>query len=469
MAMASFQGARTPVEFCLSPLFHYQYSSLHRSIAELAENAEARGEVRRAIQRMCLSWLNKGKPPGGRLMTATDTTPIRKAHSPTLKGRTYVAVPNNVIAGNKPLDIGYEASFLSTLNMPDKWALPVDARRVKVEQTASQTGLEQIADLLNHPDLGLQELLCINVVDAKYGNAAYLAPAWQYGNLVIVSRLRAQAKVWTKTMESYTGGAPRVYGEKYYLSRQSRMKPYKRHPKTHEPYEVFQPSVFEWPGGEDLELEGRTAKGRQVRIHLRKWTDMMIRSKKDHNMKDKPFDLLAVRVTDAHTGKEVFAREMWLAVSGRRKAEVTAQESYEAYRHRYDIEPYLRFSKQSLLLENYQTPDVEHFDNWLLCNQLAAWLLYTASDETTCRPRKWQKYLPQNKQAPLQRRLSIAQTRLAAQDLFLTFDPLPFKPPKSKKGRPRQKGETQIQRTLHPVVKKSRTKTKIKQKTEKLE
>ena len=62
--------------------------------------------------------------------------------------------------------------------------------------------------------------------------------------------------------------------------------------------------------------------------------------------------------------------------------------------------------------------------------------------------------------------MSIAQARHAAQDLFLTFDQIPFIPLKSKKGRPRQQGETQIQRTRYPVVKKTTKKQKINRKNQ---
>ena len=160
-------------------------------------------------------------------------------------------------------------------------------------------------------------------------------------------------------------------------------------------------------------------------------------------------------------------------MAGQRKDEVSTQKGYQVYRQRYDIEPMLRFSKRSLLLDKLQTPVLAHFDNWLLINQMTAWLLYTASDEVNFRPKKWRQYLPKNKQAHQLPRLSIAQTRQAAQALFLTFDPVPFWPLESKKGRPRQKGETQPPRTRYEVVKKTAKrpskKAKVKLTSEKIE
>ncbi len=152
-------------------------------------------------------------------------------------------------------------------------------------------------------------------------------------------------------------------------------------------------------------------------------------------MKDKPFDLIAVKVFDAQSGKLIFDREMFIAITGKHKDNLSIYQGYEFYRRRYDIEPYLRFAKQRLMFNNYQTPETEHPDSWLWIIQLASWLLYAASEETRYQPRKWEQYLPKNKQVKLGERLSISQTRKSIQNLFLTFDPEPFKPIKCKKGK----------------------------------
>ena len=456
MALASCEGANSPVELSGSPLYRYQYSSITDALTDLAKGRGEYASARLQIQGLCMRYF------GGRerIHLQTDTTPVGKAHSPTLPGRTYIAVPNNVIPGNKPLDIGYEVSFVNLSEPSTKWSLPLDIERVAMDGTATERALSQLKRLFGHPTLGLAGKLCINTLDSKYGTAAYLSPAWSMGNLLSVVRLRAGMKVWTPAAGNNPLGTPKVYEKKYYLHAESSAKTYKRHPKTGQPYEVEQPSIFEHAPDETLRLEAQTANGRKTLVHLWRWNGMKIRTKGGCNMKDKPFDLLAVSVTDAESGKALFDREMYIAISGRRKAELSTGEGYQAYRHRYDIEPYLRFSKRQLLLEKYQTPDLGHFDNWLLCNQLTAWLLYSASDEVDFRPRKWRKYLPENKNARQRPRYSIAQTRHAAQELFLTFDPEPFLPPKSKKGRPRQNGETQIQRTRYRVVKKTSKKLK---------
>ena len=72
---------------------------------------------------------------------------------------------------------------------------------------------------------------------------------------------------------------------------------------------------------------------------------------------------------------------MFIAINGKRKDEIQSNEGYQTYRKRYDIEPFMRFSKQHLMLDKLQTPDIEHLDNWLLLNQPVMWLLWSAAKE----------------------------------------------------------------------------------------
>jgi hypothetical protein len=158
-----------------------------------------------------------------------------------------------------------------------------------------------------------------------------------------------------------------------------------------------------------LVFESQTRKGRGLIIELYRWNDLLKRSKNGHSMKDKPLDLVAVRVRDAQTKEKVFDRPLVMAACGQHKSQVSLKMVYEDYRHRYDIEPAYRFAKQKLMLDKFQTPDVAHLDNWLIIVQLAQWLLFTATNEVFHQPKKWQKYA--NKVDESKSRLSIAQTR----------------------------------------------------------
>lgn len=452
MSLASYEGARSVVELSESPVFHYQYSSIGKAIRALVRDEADRPRVEQAIRGHCAGEYVSGLVAP--VLLSTDSTPVRKPHSHTLKDRGYVAVPNNVIRGNKAIDVGYDVSFVNLCDPASSWSLPLSVQRVGIDESTSERALSQLETLLSDPELGLSERLCINTLDSKYGNAAFLCDAFKHDDLVNITRMRAGSKVWKRDPKPDTGGAPRVYGEQFYLNHESREKHYKKHPQTGQAYSVFQRSIFENQADEQFEIEATMNNGRNVRVRLWRWNDMLIRTKKGKKMNDKPFDLLAIKVFDAQTDKLVFDRQMYVAINGKRKAEISTEQGYQGYRKRYDTEPYFRFAKQKLFLDTYQTPDVQHLDNWLLVLQMASWLLFRARDEVCFIPKKWRKYLPENNN--ISDKLSIAQTRHAAQALFLTFDPEPFKPRKSKKGRPRQQGETQPPRKRYKPRKKQR-------------
>ena len=209
MALASCEGARSPVELSDSPLYHYQYSSITDALTDLSRGPAGQASARSQVQSLCMRHF----PDSGRIHLQTDTTPNVKAHSPTLPGRTYIAVPNNVIPGNRPLGIGYEVSFLNISEPSTKWSLPLDIERVGTGETATERALCQLGRLPAHPGLGLSGKLCVNALDSKYGTAAYLSPSWAMDGLASVVRLRAGMKVWTPAAGGNHSGAPRVYGE----------------------------------------------------------------------------------------------------------------------------------------------------------------------------------------------------------------------------------------------------------------
>lgn len=125
------------------------------------------------------------------------------------------------------------------------------------------------------------------------------------------------------------------------------------------------------------------------------------------------------------------------------------------YQERYGIEPFFRFVKQNLFLESFQTPEDQHLKNWFLVVQLATWLLYQVAQEAPKVTPKWQQYLPKEKlENPVI--LSVSQAYKAAQNLFITFDRTPFLPQKSQKGKPRQKGNTQVTRVPQQIVLKKK-------------
>ena len=455
IALSSYDSAQSVVELSESPLFHHQYSSIRDGIHGIGKTEAEQSQTMAALRILGLSQISYSQEQW--LLLQTDASGVTKAHSECLADRQYIKIANNVIKDNKPISIGYPISLVNVSVPPlsNKWSVPISIKRIDSTQSAVECAVEQIEELQQEEHLQLARQSIINTLDSGYGCPNYIEPTYKHKNLVNIIRFRYGKKVWLPAQETATTdkGAPLVYGEKYYLIDFSGYKTYHRKGKS---YEVYQRSIFELAHQDYIELDGQTSKGRNLKVMIWRWTNLLVRTKDGHNMKDKTFDLAASKVIDADTRQLVFNKTMFVTIHGLRKDEITTQQVFESYRHRYDIEPAIKFCKQKLLLEKYQTPDKQHFDNWLVVVMAAFWLLFTAASDAIYKPKKWQKYKQVNKKATEPNTtLTPCQVRQAAQDFFLTFDKTPFLPVKCKNGPGRQKGTPINQRTRYKVVKKS--------------
>ena len=475
MSLSAQATAQSVVALSESELFHYHYSNLPKILSDIAWDAPSFLSLNQKIRSLFNPYLPSLRQEEGVKFygLTTDVTKILKAHSPTLEGRGYVPIANNVISSNKAIGVGFRIS-MTHLNAFDKgeahWCPPLSIQRMGVQDDALAVGIEQIKSLLADPTFPFGENLVVHKADNAYGCAAFLAPLYELDNLVNLVRLRPSSKVYSATFNNQTGGAPQIYGEKWYLSEQTGNKTYHKKGK---PYVVWQQSIMDLKANDSLEIPMVLKNKRAVILCLHRWNDIKIRSKNGHNMKDKPLDLVRVTVKDAKTNQKVFDRPLFIAVSGQRKAEIPTTLVQTQYRERFDVEGFYRFGKQSMLLDKLQTPDLQHLDNWLLVFSLAVWLLFTARNATTLNLKAWEKYLPINKIKEekvnelgdsVKPVLTLAQTRKGAKTLLLTFDKTPFLPQKYIKAKGRQQGQTQPKRPRFKIVKKikkmNRKKTK---------
>ncbi|MBF0552071.1 MAG: hypothetical protein HQK60_16245 [Deltaproteobacteria bacterium] len=106
-----------------------------------------------------------------------------------------------------------------------------------------------------------------------------------------------------------------------------------------------------------------------------------------------PFTLIRITVTDVH-GNPVFKRPLWLIVVGKRRSEIDLVEAWQAYSQRYDVEHFFRFGKARCLMNSYQTPEVEHEENWYEIAALAYAQLWAAATLAVTVPRPWERYRP---------------------------------------------------------------------------
>jgi hypothetical protein len=444
-ALSSTPNARSVVELSLSFLFRREYSSVHDAIAHLFQPSEAEKaqEERRAWEqkwvRLIASYLPEPQKRPFWLF-GTDVVPVPRPHAVTLADRTFVYQPNTV-RGNKPIAIGHQYSelvfFPEKINVNDPpWVVPMIVRRVRSEEKATGVGGEQIGILMEDETLPFHQDLCVHTGDTVYSAVTFLGKVVRHKNLVDVVRVRGN-RVFYRPFPPVEGkrpvGAPRRYGERFALK---------------------DPSTWGKPDAVE-ETTLTTRKGRTYRVHLEGWHNLLMRGKRGLPMYPHPFTLIRARVLDEQ-GRPVFKRPLWLIVIGERRNELSLVEAWEAYTLRYDVEHYFRFGKQRLLMAAYQTPDVEHEENWLQIAALAYVQLWLARDLAESLPRSWERYLPEVEG-------KTASPSTVQRDLGRIIRQIgtPAEPPKPRGKSPgRAKGEQQPPRKRHPVIKKGKKASK---------
>lgn len=474
LALGSETTARNPTQLSLSPYFQYHYSILGKVMKDFGEqlNSEDDEDLKSELQQLFFEKL----PLQLEYKTSTDFTTIRKPESPTLADRAFVNVPNVRIYGNKPIDIGYYISCLNLHlydeNHPSSWSIPLDNQRVAVQDNKIDIAVQQMRQVFSDANLPLaQSAKIVNTADTGYTIPEFISPLIdEFDQLLLINRIRYGMKVY----RPYSGtqkeqGREKTYEDNpYYLQTESsRMF---THPKTKERFSKDQRPIFALSTDQEVSFETRLKKGREIIIHIYRWNDLLLRGKNGYKMDDKPFDLICVRPIDKATGAALFKRDMFIGVWGKDRRSHATIDIQQDYQHRYDIEPHNRFSKQQLLMDKYQTPEVQSLDAWLWTVVLTFWLLYFASTDVEVQVNPWEEYLPEVRRAQQSKeRKSVALTRRAAKRLFSTFEHNFFKPQKSENGKGRKKNTTFPKRARHPPNRKLKNEQNIKQNIEKLE
>ncbi len=467
IALAGNQSANSPTELVLNPLYKFRYSSIFDAIDNFrdavlkpkapeatakaeevkpktpAEKATEELENQMAVDaklRLAFKEFFPEKTNGKFFVLNTDSSSNFREHSPTLEDKEFVYAPNTVIKGNKPVSIGYRFSTVG-INAQENgvaWNPPISMLKIPCDQKSSQFAAQQIKLIFAEEEL-LGNNLVLNNLDCAYNNTSYTYPTYDIPNLVNIIRISGNRNVYhqydgtTKTGK----GAKNRYGNVFKLSdNQTHTKPDQT---------------------EQFELTMKN--GRQCKVNLSLWKDKILNGKRNQKMHDKPFHLISVELTDIQTGKPIYQKILWLTVWGQRRNEITLREIYESYRKRFDIEFFFRFGKQKLLLDQYQTPDVEHQQNWYWFVMLAYWVLYVSRFEGENVIRPWEKYEAKYKNQDikdLENKIvkTPTQTQRAMQAILCDFakNNLIPKPRNIYSGR--KKGDKKIPRQHFPVVKK---------------
>jgi hypothetical protein len=74
------------------------------------------------------------------------------------------------------------------------------------------------------------------------------------------------------------------------------------------------------------------------------------------------------------TGERIFKQDVFVAVAGARREELSIEEIAEVFYHRFDLEVTNRYLKQNFFFESLNTPEVQHLDNWTELASEAMWL-----------------------------------------------------------------------------------------------
>ena len=313
--------------------------------------------------------------------------------------------------------------------------------RVKTSDKGHELGPAKLCELIKEKTLP-SDLLCVHAGVSAYFTLPIREKTSPVKNLVLMARLKSNRVVYAPAKDS-----KKKYGDKMRLNA----------PATHvKPDKIF-------------ELEAVSAKGKPIKVKIKAWDDQLFRGSGKFKGYENPFNLYQVRIFDTETGKAIFKRPMWLAVSGSRRNELSGPIVYASYKQRYDIEHFFRFGKQKLLIGSFQTPDVTHEENWWQIAQLAYTQLYLSRDICQLIPRPWERYLPEFKGNAENSIVSQASPSLTQRSFSKILDEIgtpAHEVRKTKPGKGRKKGDKQEKRTVKPIVFKNK-KSKDESKTDK--
>ncbi|NEP53571.1 MAG: transposase [Moorea sp. SIO3C2] len=437
-ALCSNQSARTPVELSLNPLFTRGHDSLFKAIQEsliALDTSEGRSPSGCSlIELICQTVPSPSEFPYA--VFGVDCTSISRVHAHTLLDRSFVHQPT-VISIQKPVTIGHSYSMMGALPQrnPDdaRWSIPLDITRVSSDSNALDVGVSQVKALMSSKAVAWHGELSVNVADSAYGVKRFLHPLQEYSSLVNVVRVRPNRVFYQAPPSSpkpRAKGHPRWYGKRFALKEADTWHP---------------------PDAQmDLQEIGKNG---VITVYLQSWSNMLMRGSREHPMHHHPFTLVRVERCNAE-GRRI-GKVMWLIVMGSLRDQIDLHEAYLAYCQRFDLEHSFRCLKQNLLLDAFQTPEVEHEQSWLRLVILAyvqLWAALPLSIETlkpweSTKERRPESRIPPSKVMQDWNRIIRLVGTPAAE----------VKPRGKSPGR--QRGETQTPRKRHPVIKKGNART----------
>ena len=329
---------KSVVELSQSPGFEREYASITDAITNGLSQADFK-----KIEALVFS-LTKALPQKPHLFF-TDCTANPRPFPKTLVQRGVTHAPNPA-PGNKPICVGHQYSLLAMAPNGERskkgnWLIPLKMQRVPIDDKGNELGMKQLVKSID--ELEIDSELCLHTGDSLYGSEGCRQTAVKKKNLVHQFRLSNNRKLYQqpKHTEKQGPGRKKWFGDKVLLSDET----------THPEPDCVQSTAL------------ISAKGKQYQVELTLFKNLLLRGSKKFASQNHPVNVVRAIVQDSE-GNRFFKRPLWIGLIGKRRDEITPEMAYQAYRNRYDIEHFFRFGKQKLLLDSFQTPEIEHEQDW---------------------------------------------------------------------------------------------------------
>ena len=191
LAVSASPNAQSVTSLSLSKCYHYQYSSIGKSISSIGDDLSS-------FEVNLLSLLGEFFPhpnPSPFWLLNTDSSPLLRPYSSCLPNRRYVYAAANKVGKNRPIAIGHEFSTvglsMSTnawLSASPPWNLPLSMELIPFEQNRNSFTAQQVNDLLDCTDLPIGKAMTVNTLDSNYCSPLYIADTYHQTNLVNIIR-----------------------------------------------------------------------------------------------------------------------------------------------------------------------------------------------------------------------------------------------------------------------------------------
>lgn len=422
---------KSVVELSQSPIFERKYAS----ITDAIHNGLSQLDYKK-IETLVFSLTRT--PSQKPHLFFSDCTANPRPYAKTLSQRGITHAPNPA-PGNKPICVGHQYSLLAMApngkrSKKGNWLIPITMDRVPIDDKGNELGMTQMVNSINK--LEIDNELCLHTGDSLYGSEGCRQTAVKKKHLVHQFRMSNNRKLYQqpKQIEKQGPGRKKWFGDKVLLSDEA----------THPEPDLVQTTPI------------TSAKGKQYQVELTLFKNLLLRGSKKFASQNHPINVVRAIVKDSE-GNQVFKRPLWIGLIGERRDEITPEMAYQAYRNRYDIEHFFRFGKQKLLLDSYQTPEIEHEQDWWKFVPLAYIQLYLANGLASLLPKPWERYLPAYKEPQSQEKLEKTPTQVQRSFAnILEHIGTPANAPKPR-GNPtgRKTGGEMSKRKAMPIIFKS--------------